>query len=126
MLHLLERRLDGQLGRVARVHPAHEGVDQPLERLRPQVPGDELLNALLVVGRGRQHQPDRAEAGPAVGCSSVCSSVCCLSVCSLGQWVLVRLGFVVFVVVATSSTRAEKTAPGTVCSVSHTREVAFA
>lgn len=64
--YLLKSGLDGQLGRVTRVNSAHEGVDEPLERLWPQVSSNELLHALLVVRGGGQHQPDGTKPGPAV------------------------------------------------------------
>ena len=54
-IHLSKGSLDGELGRVAGVHPADEGVDEPLESFRAKMPRDEFLDALLVVGGRGQH-----------------------------------------------------------------------
>lgn len=49
--HLAERRLHAELGGVAGVDAAAEGLDEAVEHLVAQVAPDELLHALLVICR---------------------------------------------------------------------------
>ena len=105
--YLFEGSLDGELGRVAGVHSADEGVDEPLERFRPKVPRHEFLDALLVVGGWGKHYSDCTETGPAEGAVRQSSP-------TLGRW-FVQFSAVLTVVVAVQRSAVQCTAVLVLC-----------